>query len=133
MFTKRHTRQRPVVAGRTLAAPLVGALLLRTEFLDTTLQSVVCDEAIHIGKSPDRQPGDDRRVRRQDGGPILVGHLDQYFDGMVDVVNRYERTVNNYDGDNIMVLSCAPLEVKDPARKAVDCALEMRPWILARA
>jgi len=52
---------------------------------------------------------------------------------MVDVVNRYERTVNNYDGDNIMVLSCAPLEVKDPARKAVDYALEMQRWIVARA
>jgi adenylate cyclase len=52
---------------------------------------------------------------------------------MVDVVNRYERTVNNYNGDNIMVLWGAPLEVEDPARKAVDCALEMQRWIVARA
>jgi len=51
---------------------------------------------------------------------------------MVDVVNRYERTVNNYKGDNIMV-RWAPLEAEDPARKAVDCALEMRRWIVARA
>jgi hypothetical protein len=52
VFTKRHTRQRPVVAGLTLAALLVGALLLPTEFLDTTLQSIVYDESIHIGNPP---------------------------------------------------------------------------------
>jgi hypothetical protein len=38
--------------GLTLAALLVGALLLRTEFLDTTLQSVVSDELINIGNPP---------------------------------------------------------------------------------
>ena len=52
MFTKRHTRQRLVVAGLTLAALLVGALLLRTEFIDTTLQSIIYDKAIDIGNAP---------------------------------------------------------------------------------
>jgi len=52
VFTKRHTRQRPVVGGLTLAALLVGALLLRTEFLDTSLQSIVYDEAIDSGDPP---------------------------------------------------------------------------------
>jgi len=52
---------------------------------------------------------------------------------MVDIVNRYERTVNKYNGDNMIVLVGAPLELKDPARKAVDCALEMQRWIVARA
>src|SRR5207302_1809958 len=54
---------------------------------------------------------------------ILLGHLNRYFDGMVDIVNRYEGTVNKFNGDNIMVLWGAPLEVKDQARKAVECAL----------
>jgi len=62
---------------------------------------------------------------------ILLGHLNQYFDGMVDIVNRYEGTVNKFNGDNIMVLWGAPLEVKDQARKAVECALEMQRWIVA--
>jgi adenylate cyclase len=62
---------------------------------------------------------------------ILLGHLNRYFDGMVDIVNRYEGTVNKYNGDNIMVLWGAPLEVKDPARKAVECALEMQRWIVS--
>jgi adenylate cyclase len=62
---------------------------------------------------------------------ILLSHLNRYFDGMVDIVNRYEGTVNKYNGDNIMVLWGAPLEVKDPARKAVECALEMQRWIVS--
>jgi adenylate cyclase len=61
---------------------------------------------------------------------ILLGHLNRYFDGMVDIVNRYEGTVNKYNGDNIMVLWGAPLELKDQARKAVECALEMQRWIV---
>jgi adenylate cyclase len=62
---------------------------------------------------------------------IVLGHLNRYFDGMVDIVNRYEGTVNKYNGDNIMVLWGAPLEVKDQARKAVECALEMQRWIVS--
>ena len=62
---------------------------------------------------------------------ILLGHLNHYFDGMVDIVNRYEGTVNKFNGDNIMVLWGAPLEVKDEARKAVACALEMQRWIVS--
>jgi adenylate cyclase len=61
----------------------------------------------------------------------LLTHLNRYFDGMVDVVNRYEGTVNKYNGDNIMVIWGAPLEVKDQARKAVECALEMQRWIVS--
>jgi class 3 adenylate cyclase/CHASE2 domain-containing sensor protein len=61
----------------------------------------------------------------------LLGHLNRYFDGMVDIVNRYEGTVNKYNGDNIMILWGAPLEVKDQARKAVECALEMQRWIVS--
>ncbi len=60
---------------------------------------------------------------------VLLGHLNRYFDGMVNVVNRYEGTVNKYNGDNIMVIWGAPIEVADEARKAVECALEMQKWI----
>jgi CHASE2 domain-containing sensor protein len=51
VFSKRHTRQRLVVAGVTIASLLVGALILRTEYFDTTLQSVVYDKAIEIGSA----------------------------------------------------------------------------------
>jgi len=61
----------------------------------------------------------------------LLYQLNRFFDGMVDIVNRYEGTVNKYNGDNIMVLWGAPLELKDQARKAVECALEMQGWIVS--
>jgi adenylate cyclase len=60
---------------------------------------------------------------------VLLGHLNRYFDGMVSIVNRYEGSVNKYNGDNIMVIWGAPIEVADEARKAVECALEMQKWI----
>jgi class 3 adenylate cyclase len=37
--------------------------------------------------------------------------------------------VNKYNGDNIMVIWNAPVEVSDHARRAVACALEMQAWI----
>jgi class 3 adenylate cyclase len=61
----------------------------------------------------------------------LLGELNRYFDGMVEIVNRYSGTVNKYNGDNIMVIWNAPIEVADHPRKAVACALEMQRWIQA--
>jgi adenylate cyclase len=61
--------------------------------------------------------------------PTLLGHLNRYFEGMVEVVNRFEGTVNKYNGDNIMVIWNAPLDVTEHPRKAVECALEMQKWI----
>lgn len=61
----------------------------------------------------------------------MLDHLNRYFEGIVGVVNRYAGTVNKYNGDNIMVLWGAPLDVADHARKAVQCALEIQHWIIA--
>jgi len=61
----------------------------------------------------------------------LLDTLNRYFEGIVDVVNRYEGTVNKYNGDNIMVIWGAPLEVAGQSRKAVECALEIQKWIVA--
>ena len=62
---------------------------------------------------------------------VLLDTLNRYFEGIVGVVNRYEGTVNKYNGDNIMVLWGAPLPVVDQERKAVSCALEIQRWIVA--
>ena len=61
---------------------------------------------------------------------VLLDTLNRYFEGIVTTVNRYEGTVNKYNGDNIMVLWGAPLPVADQARKAVQCALEIQRWIV---
>ena len=62
---------------------------------------------------------------------VLLDTLNRYFEGIVNVVNRYEGTVNKYNGDNIMVIWGAPLPVADHARKAVAAALEIQRWIVA--
>jgi len=59
----------------------------------------------------------------------LMGTLNRYFDGMVAIVTRYLGTVNKYNGDNIMVLWNAPVEVPEHGRRAVECALEIQTWI----
>ena len=61
---------------------------------------------------------------------VLLDTLNRYFEGIVNVVNRYEGTVNKYNGDNIMVIWGAPLPVADHARKAVAAALEIQRWIV---
>lgn len=61
----------------------------------------------------------------------LLATLNRYFEGMVNIVNRYQGTVNKYNGDNIMVIWNAPVEVEDHARKAVECAVELQKWIVA--
>src|SRR5258708_13008032 len=66
---------------------------------------------------------------RRPGG--VLDTLNRYFEGIVNVVNRYEGTVNKYNGDNIMVLWGAPLPVVDQARKAVQAALEIQRWIVS--
>jgi len=60
---------------------------------------------------------------------VLLGHLNRYFEGMVNIVNRFDGTVNKYNGDNIMVIWNAPVEVPEHAKRAVECALEMQKWI----
>jgi adenylate cyclase len=61
---------------------------------------------------------------------VLLDTLNRYFEGIVNVVNRYEGTVNKFNGDNIMVIWGAPLPVADQARKAVQAALEIQRWIV---
>jgi adenylate cyclase len=60
---------------------------------------------------------------------VLLGHLNRYFEGMVNIVNRFDGTVNKYNGDNIMVIWNAPVEVPEHPKRAVECALEMQKWI----
>jgi adenylate cyclase len=62
---------------------------------------------------------------------VLLDTLNRYFAGIVDIVNRYEGTVNKFNGDNIMVIWGAPVPIADQARKAVQAALEVQRWIVA--
>ncbi len=65
-------------------------------------------------------------------GPVeLMGTLNRYFGGMVQIVQKWGGTVNKYNGDNIMVIWGAPIPVEDHAKRAVQCALELQQFIVA--
>ena len=55
----------------------------------------------------------------------VVELLNQYFDLIIDVVFRYNGTVDKIVGDEIMVLFGAPFAFPDDTLRAVGCAIEM--------
>jgi len=66
------------------------------------------------------------RMSQLSSATSIVAMLNQYFEVIVDVVFKYDGTVDKYIGDEIMVLFGAPVAVDRPADKAVACALEMQ-------
>ena len=63
-------------------------------------------------------------VERSD--PVtLVSYLNEYFEGMTEIVFKHEGTVSKIMGDAIAVMFSAPVVQKDHAERAVACALEM--------
>lgn len=55
----------------------------------------------------------------------LVTSLNEYFEGMIEIVFKHEGTVSKIVGDAIAVMFSAPVVQKDHAVRAVACALEM--------
>ncbi len=55
----------------------------------------------------------------------LVTYLNEYFEGMIEIVFRHDGTVSKIMGDALAVMFSAPVVQKDHAAKAVACVLEM--------
>jgi len=55
----------------------------------------------------------------------LMRYLNSYFDEMNAVILKYNGTIKQFVGDEIMVMYGAPLEQHDQALRAVNTALEM--------
>jgi adenylate cyclase len=55
----------------------------------------------------------------------IVSMLNEYFEVMVEVLFRFEGTLDKFVGDEIMALFGAPLALKDAPLQAVVCAVEM--------
>jgi adenylate cyclase len=53
----------------------------------------------------------------------LVKHLNEYLTAMTDIILDTGGTLDKYVGDEVMCFWGAPLEVKDHARRACQCAL----------
>ena len=56
----------------------------------------------------------------------VIEFLNLYLEAMVDVISRYEGTIDEIIGDAILVIFGAPLACDDHAAKAVACGLAMQ-------
>ena len=56
----------------------------------------------------------------------VIEFLNLYLEAMVDVISRYEGTIDEIIGDAILVIFGAPLVCEDNAAKAVACGLAMQ-------
>lgn len=61
----------------------------------------------------------------------VVSLLNEYFDILVDVVFKYEGTLDKFMGDCIMSVFGAPFYHGDDEERAVQCALEMQNEMLS--
>ena len=56
----------------------------------------------------------------------VVQMLNSYFEIMVDVVLKYNGTINEIIGDALLVIFGAPQEMSDRAQQAIACAIDMQ-------
>ena len=56
----------------------------------------------------------------------IVAMLNEYFESMVDVLFRWNGTLDKYVGDEIMALFGAPVPMEDSSWHAVQCAIDMQ-------
>jgi adenylate cyclase len=56
----------------------------------------------------------------------VVQMLNSYFEVMVELVLKYNGTINEIIGDALLVIFGAPQEMSDRARRAIACAIEMQ-------
>lgn len=56
----------------------------------------------------------------------VVGYLNEYFAHMVDIIFRYEGTLNKFVGDMIVAIFGAPSNPGDNERRAIETAINMQ-------
>jgi len=56
----------------------------------------------------------------------VIAILNNYFERMVEIIARYRGTVDELQGDGILVFFGAPLSASDDTERAVACAIEMQ-------
>jgi len=61
----------------------------------------------------------------------VINILNDYLECMVDVITRYNGTVNEIEGDGILIFFGAPISQQDDSLRAVACAIEMQNVLLS--
>ena len=56
----------------------------------------------------------------------IINILNNYFERMVEIIARYRGTVDELQGDGILVFFGAPLSASDDTERAIACAIEMQ-------
>ena len=56
----------------------------------------------------------------------VVQMLNTYFEVMVEIVLKYNGTINEIIGDALLIIFGAPQEMKDRSQRAIACAIEMQ-------
>jgi len=56
----------------------------------------------------------------------VIQTMNRYFERMVETIARYRGTVDEFQGDGILVFFGAPLAERDDPERAVACAIEMQ-------
>jgi adenylate cyclase len=56
----------------------------------------------------------------------VINILNRFFETMVDIIRRFNGSVNEFHGDGILSFFGAPLHYEDDAERAVACAIEMQ-------
>ncbi|MGD8962233.1 MAG: adenylate/guanylate cyclase domain-containing protein [Desulfobacterales bacterium] len=61
----------------------------------------------------------------------VIEIMNRYFEQMVEIIARYQGTVNEFLGDGILAFFGAPLNADDDPERAVACAVEMQNALVA--
>jgi adenylate cyclase len=62
------------------------------------------------------------------GPEELVTTLDQYFEGVADIVIKHGGMIDKIVGDGVHALFNVPLDLDDHPRRAIECAIAVQDW-----